>query len=505
MSMIEQASKRLEQLGQAGFTVPTSVSRLSVLDDADAQTARRRAVVPARSLSDAAKAEAGLGAGDAPAHFSPALTPTFARSAAVGAPHLVPQVEPVAAPVAEPSPVSVHAKPTPAAPVAAVAALVDPALAELASSSDSAAFFAPFVAVQKAMPVDARSVPVAKAELLCFDVTPVAGGVEAPVATTAGVMAPAAAVSAVAAVVVPSTASVVGLVTAQFGSQAVAQPTALATSATSAATATPVRVAPPQAPALSVVADASLAHRDEPSTRVSFDLERLRGVGYLVPDQVRSEMAEQFRHLKRPLLKNARAKTGPAGLCSSHIMITSALPGEGKTFSSINLAMSMAMEVDTAVLLIDADVVRPSVFNRLGINIKPPGLLDLLTRDDLPLHEALVSTNVPKLTLMASGERNQRSTELLASTAMDKLLARLAVEYPDHVVIFDAPPLLLTNESPVLATKVGQVVVVVEALKTRRTVIQQAFAALKNCPVVHSVLNKCDEATEGRRYGYYYG
>ena len=263
-----------------------------------------------------------------------------------------------------------------------------------------------------------------------------------------------------------------------------------------------VDVTPPVAVAAT---PAVTAHRAEPSTHVSFDLERLRAVGYLVPDQVRSEMAEQFRHLKRPLLKNARAKSQVLGLCASHIMITSALPGEGKTFSSINLAMSMAMEVDTAVLLIDADVVRPSVFNRLGINIKPPGLLDLLTHDDLPLHEALVSTNVPKLHLMGSGERNQRSTELLASTAMDRLLARLSREYPDHVVIFDAPPLLLTNESPVLATKVGQVVVVVEAMKTRRSVVQQAFAALKNCPVVHSVLNKCDEATEGRRYGYYYG
>jgi protein-tyrosine kinase len=498
MSMIEQASKRLEQLGQAGFTVPTSVSRLRVLDDADAHAARRRVAVPARSLSDAAKAEDASSAADAPAHFSPALSPTFARAAVVGAPNSLARVEPVAEPVAELRPAVAHAEPAAAAPVAKV---VHPALVDLAPASDPAAFFAPFAEAEKAMSVDARPASLARAEPTWFEVTPVAQAVVAPVAATAAVIAP---VAVVAAAVAPTTASVVEAVIAQFVAQPAAQAAAQAVPPV-LAPAAPVRVAPPQAPVLSVVVDASLAHRAEPSTRVSFDLERLRGVGYLVPDQVRSEMAEQFRHLKRPLLKNARAKTGPAGLCSSHIMITSALPGEGKTFSSINLAMSMAMEVDTAVLLIDADVVRPSVFNRLGINIKPPGLLDLLTRDDLPLHEALVSTNVPKLTLMASGERNQRSTELLASTAMDKLLARLAVEYPDHVVIFDAPPLLLTNESPVLATKVGQVVVVVEALKTRRTVIQQAFAALKNCPVVHSVLNKCDEATEGRRYGYYYG
>lgn len=494
MSMIEQASKRLEQLGQAGFTVPTSVSRLRVVDDADAQIARRRIALPARTLIDAAKAEDASGAADAPAHFSPALSPAFAKAAVaavVVAPNSVVPVEPIAKPVAKPV----------AAASTAAAEAVHPVLADVVPASDPTAFFAPFAEAEKLMRVDARSVHVAAAEPAWFDDTPAAEAVVAPVVSAAAVMAPVAIAAAVASpTIAPTIAPDASPTSTPTAVQTVAQ--TVATAATSEA---PVRVAVLQAPSISTAVDASLAQRSEPTTHVSFDLERLRGVGYLVPDQVRSEMAEQFRHLKRPLLKNARAKTGPTGLCSSHIMITSALPGEGKTFSAINLAMSMAMEVDTAVLLIDADVVRPSVFNRLGINIKPPGLLDLLTRDDLPLHEALVSTNVPKLTLMASGERNQRSTELLASTAMDKLLARLAVEYPDHVVIFDAPPLLLTNESPVLAAKVGQVVVVVEALKTRRTVIQQAFAALKNCPVVHSVLNKCDEATEGRRYGYYYG
>jgi protein-tyrosine kinase len=460
MSMIEQATKRLEQLGQAGFTVPSSVSRLRVVDEADAQAARRRAGAPARALSDPAKADDASNAADAPAHFSPALYPSFVKASAVS-------VTPVIAPAVELPPGWAVAESAPAATVVVVQAVPE---------NVPAASLAPFAEAAKSSPSQVLAAPA-------VPIAPPAWFESVPVVEAVVVVPPAVAAATVASVAVPVP------VPAPAPAPAPA----------------PVRLASPPAPAIVEALNASLAKRAEPNTRVSFDLERLRGVGYLVPDQVRSEMAEQFRHLKRPLLKNARAKSGSPGLCSSHIMITSALPGEGKTFSSINLAMSMAMEVDTAVLLIDADVVRPSVFNRLGINIKPPGLLDLLTRDDLPLHEALVSTNVPKLTLMASGERNQRSTELLASTAMDRLLARLAVEYPDHVVIFDAPPLLLTNESPVLATKVGQVVVVVEAAKTRRTVIQQAFAALKNCPVVHSVLNKCDEATEGRRYGYYYG
>lgn len=245
--------------------------------------------------------------------------------------------------------------------------------------------------------------------------------------------------------------------------------------------------------------------RPELQSRVTLDLARLRDAGYLVPDQVRSEMAEQFRHLKRPLLKVARAESGTPGHRGALIMITSAVPGEGKTFCSVNLAMSMAMEIDTSVILVDADVVRPSVFSRLGIDANPCGLLDLLTQEDLELGAALVATNVPKLTLMAAGKRNERSTELLASAAMDRLLTRLADEYADHVVIFDAPPLLLTTESSVLASKVGQVVVIVEASRTPRDTVRQAFAALSNCPVVLSVLNKGENSSEGRRYGYYYG
>ena len=280
----------------------------------------------------------------------------------------------------------------------------------------------------------------------------------------------------------------------------VAAPPAVANSAAvSPAAAQPVR----RAPATPEARDQ--ATRGEPPTRVTLDLEKLRAAGYLVPDQVRSEMAEQFRHLKRPLLKNARAGRETPDHRGALMMITSAVPGEGKTFCSINLAMSMAMEVDTAVILVDADVVRPSVLTRLGIVTQAPGLLDLLTHENSDLQNALVATNVPKLLLMASGDPNGRSTELLASEAMDRLLTRLASEYSDHVVIFDAPPVLLTTESSVLASKVGQVVMVVEASRTPRRSVQQAFAALQACPVVLSVLNKCDGPGESRQYGYYYG
>ncbi len=277
--------------------------------------------------------------------------------------------------------------------------------------------------------------------------------------------------------------------------------------------------APTQAPALQAVPGLGAAQFEPerarepagphqvPAHSVELDLARLKEMGYLVPDQLRSEMAQQFRNVKRLLLKATRADEQGGARDARHIMVTSALAGEGKTFFSLNLAMSMAMEVDTAVLLIDADVVRPTMFARYGLDvadIAPNGLLDYLTGRETALHQLMVSTNVPKLTLMSSGRSNSRSSELLSSDAMEQLLDELAREYADHVVIFDGPPVLLTSESIALASKVGQVVVVVENDKTPKAAVKSAFNALSHCPNVSAVLNKCEAASLGDRYGYYY-
>ena len=236
---------------------------------------------------------------------------------------------------------------------------------------------------------------------------------------------------------------------------------------------------------------------------VSIDLAQLERSGYLVPTSSRSLLAEEFRHIKRPVLDNARSPDAGNGR-HAEIMVTSALPEEGKTFFSINLAMSMAAEVDTAVLLVDADVVRPTVLQRLGIQADR-GLLDVLIDPEVDVSDVVMETNVPKLSILAAGARNDRATELLASSAMDALLGQLAERYPHHVIVFDAPPLLLTNEAKVLASRVGQVVLVVEASKTPRDVVAQAFAAVEQCPIVLSVLNKAPESATPLGYGYYYG
>lgn len=238
------------------------------------------------------------------------------------------------------------------------------------------------------------------------------------------------------------------------------------------------------------------------SRRVTLDLPYLAATNFLVPDAGRSALADEFRVIKRPLIKNAQGEGAAPVARGNLICVTSALPGEGKTFCAINLALSIAMEVDKTVLLVDADVVRPSVLQRLGLD-PGRGLLDLLTDPDVKLPDVLLRTNVPKLSLLPSGTPVSNSTELLASAAMELLLDELATKYADRIIVFDGPPLLATTESRVLAARVGQVVMVVESGKTTQGAVAQAFATVEHCPVVMSVLNKFHGQGASYRYGYY--
>lgn len=296
---------------------------------------------------------------------------------------------------------------------------------------------------------------------------------------------------------------------------AAAQPAPAAAAVPSAAPVAPAAVAPVPAPAsapapvssvtLPTVRSAQVEMLPTASRRsreVRLDLERLEREGYLVPSQARSQLAEQMRIIKRPLLANARGESAQQISRANLIQVVSAMPGEGKTFFAVNLAMSIAMEVDLSVLLVDADVLRPSVLARCGVE-PSRGLMDVLKTPSLDLADVMLRTNVPKLTLLPAGTANSQSTELLASTAMERLLDELASRFPDRIIVFDAPPLIPTTESRVLASRVGQVVMVVEAGKTTHAQVTQAYAAVEQCPVVLSVLNRAS-GNSGEAYGYYY-
>jgi protein-tyrosine kinase len=258
----------------------------------------------------------------------------------------------------------------------------------------------------------------------------------------------------------------------------------------------------PGRPALRDVSPALQTEPVKESRRIDIDLARLGAMGYLTPETPRAQIADEFRVIKRPLLLNVHGKSGPPMARSNLIMVTSSLPGEGKTFVSVNLAISLAMELDKTVLLVDADMSRPSVLKRLGLP-PSPGLLDILTNPSLQVSDVMMRTNIDKLTLLPSGKANGRATELLASDAMDRLLDELATRYSDRIVVFDAPPLLPSTESRVLATYMGQVVIVVEADRTPQKSLSQALSTIDSCPVVLPLLNKIGRSEVGAYYGYY--
>lgn len=254
--------------------------------------------------------------------------------------------------------------------------------------------------------------------------------------------------------------------------------------------------------------DLTKARREPTMSQVSpagmINLARLKQAGMITPDGERSTIAEEYRQIKRPLIMNA-FNQGVAPVKNGNlIMVTSSLPGEGKSFSSVNLAMSIAMEMDHTVLLVDADVAKPSVPGLLGLKADR-GLMDLLLDESLQLADVLIKTNVEKLTLLPAGRGHRYSTELLASVAMRRLIEEMGQRYSDRIIIFDSPPLLATSEARVLASYMGQIVVVVEAQKTTHEALREALKHLEHCDIVGMLLNKGNYLPGNSYYGSYYG
>jgi protein-tyrosine kinase len=270
-------------------------------------------------------------------------------------------------------------------------------------------------------------------------------------------------------------------------------------------------VEPPPAPQPAPIAPPVLPSGTAADRRqgryVTLDLGKLQVAGFVTPTGSRTRIAEEFRVIKRPILLRAFA-TGEERIESGNLMmVTSAKPGEGKTFTAINLAMSMASERDIHVLLVDADVQRPSVFQVLGL---PPqkGLLDVLSDSSLTPADVLTRTNIRNLTLMAAGTPSLATTELLASQKMIELMQDIATRYQDRIIILDAPPVLASSEPSVLALHVGQIILVVEAGKTGQRAVEQTLTYIGGCPNISIVFNKADTGSGrdefgGYGYGYY--
>ena len=238
--------------------------------------------------------------------------------------------------------------------------------------------------------------------------------------------------------------------------------------------------------------------------RIELNFAQLRAAGLISPDGERSQLTEEYRLIKRPLLLNAAGKGSARLRHGNMIMVTSTLPGEGKTYSSINLAISIALEMDRTVLLVDADVAKPSVLRYLGVKADM-GLLDVLRDDKLSLADVLIKTNIPNLNILPAGRTYRRATELLASEAMSALVRDIANRYPDRIVIFDSPPLMATSEASVLASHMGQIVMVVEAEKTPQEALKEALSQIQSCPFIGMLLNKAVPLPGASYYYGYYG
>ncbi|MES2263509.1 MAG: XrtA-associated tyrosine autokinase [Pseudomonadota bacterium] len=257
----------------------------------------------------------------------------------------------------------------------------------------------------------------------------------------------------------------------------------------------------PQSPDSPAPAPAGPGAQPRRAAPVEINLARMRQLGMVTHDGGRSTVAEDFRIIKRPLLRKLHGKNGDPIAHANLIIVTSALQGEGKTYCAINLAMSIAMERDTTVLLVDADVARPSVLKVLGLDAAA-GLMDLLLDKQLELADVILKTNVPTLSILPAGRSNRHATELLASRDMTALLSEIASRYADRIVIFDSAPLLMTTEAGVLAAQMGQVVMVVEAETTTQSAVREALRQIGACPHVTLIYNKSKAFPGTEYYGY---
>ncbi|RVU37715.1 polysaccharide biosynthesis tyrosine autokinase [Rheinheimera riviphila] len=240
-----------------------------------------------------------------------------------------------------------------------------------------------------------------------------------------------------------------------------------------------------------------------PRNFIEIDLQSLSNRNFVSMATERRLIYEEYRVIKRKLINNAFGGLSSTLKHPNLILVSSSRPGEGKTFTSVNLALSIALEQDKTVLLVDADVLRPNVSRTLEIST-PLGLTDYLSSTDIDVADIIYSTNVERLKLITAGKPHHLSTELLASDKMIELVNEFASRYPDRIVIFDAPPLLGVNETAVLAAMCGQAVVVLEENKTKLNELDKALSLLPKELAVGFVINKAYYSRD-KGYGYGYG
>ncbi|MEO5868008.1 MAG: exopolysaccharide biosynthesis protein [Sphingomonas sp.] len=269
------------------------------------------------------------------------------------------------------------------------------------------------------------------------------------------------------------------------------------------------RDAPPTEPAAldvvpaspPVIARSPVASR--PEAVAVIDRQHLAEQGLLVPGAPIGPLAEEFRLIKRQLLITAETVGATSIAKSGAILVCSAQPNDGKTYCAINLAISLAAGRDIEVLLIDADFAKGDILIRLGINAGP-GLLDALADTTVSVEDCVIPTDIAHLSVLPAGTKTINDTELLASSRTAELIDVLLAADPNRILIFDSPPVMAASPASVLASHVGQVMLVVRADRTSDSDVREAVAMLDGCEHIQLVLNAVSYAPGARRFGNYY-
>jgi protein-tyrosine kinase len=239
--------------------------------------------------------------------------------------------------------------------------------------------------------------------------------------------------------------------------------------------------------------------------KAGVDRDKLRDLGFIVPDSPAGPLAEEFRIVKRQLLLGMGAGSPVAADKRRTVLVCSAQPDEGKTFCAVNLALSLAGERDLEVLLVDADFPKPEVLDILGLEAQGAGFVDALADPSLDPERLVIRTDVGSLSVLPAGRYENDVPELLGSDRTEKVLARLTEGRPKRIVIFDSPPALMASAAAALAGHVGQLMLVVRADQTTEADLKEAAGLLSGCPQISLLLNGTGFAATGRRFGSYYG
>lgn len=220
----------------------------------------------------------------------------------------------------------------------------------------------------------------------------------------------------------------------------------------------------------------------------SIDAVSLERAGMMDWSRTRTRISEEFRLVQRQIIRSAFGPGSEPGF-SNLLLVTSARPGEGKSFMTSNLAGSIARQGDHHVLLVDADSKHDSICSSLGL-AQARGLLDLAADANLDPSLLIVRTPIERLSILPVGRERERSAELFSTKEMTQLIQSLGRRFADRLLILDTPPCLSTSDPAILAQVVGQILFVVEANRTQREEIEASLDLIQSCPTITMVLNK---------------